>query len=181
MAGLIGKRYGNALYEVALEKNQLDSMANQLELVLAGLADNSTLIEVLTHPNVLLDEKIKMVEQIFEDYVEHDLMGLLVLVIKKGRQAYLQEILETALENIHQAQGLVTAYVSSATDLNIEQKEQIQSKLEEQTGKQVKLACQVDEQLIGGLVIRIHDRVVDNSIWGSMQHLKRELLNTVVE
>jgi F-type H+-transporting ATPase subunit delta len=174
----IAKRYGMALFELANEQGTLKELKEEVSAVLSILKENHQLMELLLHPKVSAGDKIQLIEKALGGQTSHDLMGLVVLTIKKGRQGNLPAILEYCLEEIAKAEGIDKAVVASAETLGTKQMDAVENRLSELTGRKVKPEYQVDESLIGGLFIRIGDRIVDNTIKGKMHHLSRELLTT---
>lgn len=173
---LIGKRYGTALFEVALEHHELDEMEKDIQTVLQMLKENPKLIDVLQLPNVLLTEKKALIKEAFAGKINQHLMGLFLLTIDKSRQAHIVSILEYALDAIHEEKGILTAYVTSAMELTSEEKEQLKEKLSKQTQKQIQLDCKVDKSLIGGMILRIKDKILDHTVKGDLHTLARRLV-----
>ena len=95
--------------------------------------------------------------------------------MKKGRQSEMINVLEGFLERIKKESGIVKATVTSAVALKEGQVEAIKAKLEASTKSKIELETIVDEGIIAGLVIRVGDKVVDASIKGEMQALKKQL------
>lgn len=176
MVELVATRYGTAMFELALETNQVELIRDQLTWVKEVLSTETEFYRLLNHPKVTMNNKIKMVEDTFSEHVSKDIIGLFVIVIRKGRASELMDIMDYCLEEIERHLGIVQAYVESAVSLTDKQVEAIQKKLEDSTKKKVILHVSVNEDLIGGLVIRIGDRIVDNSIRGKMDTITKELL-----
>lgn len=176
MAELVAKRYGTAMFELALETNQIDKTREQLLWIKDVLSTEEEFTKLLNHPKVVMENKIKMVEDTFGEHVSKDIIGLFVVAINKGRSDEIMAIIDYCLEEIDHYLGIAKAYVESATSLTDEQVKAIQDKLEASTNKKITLHVSVNEDLIGGLVIRIGDRIVDNSIRGKIDTITRELL-----
>ncbi|GKX30603.1 ATP synthase subunit delta [Vallitalea longa] len=175
MAELVAKRYGTALFELAVETNKIDVVEDQLKSLKEILLTEKEFIRILNHPKVVVENKIAMVENIFDGKIIKDILGLLVIAIRKGRADDLLDIIQYCLDEIDKLNGNAKAYVTSASELTDEQLESIKSKLEETTKKKILLHSNVDESLIGGLVIRIGDRIIDNSIKGKIEAISKEL------
>lgn len=175
MDELIGKRYGTALFEVALENDRLNEMETDIQTVLSVMKENPSLLEVLELPNVLITEKKNLLKTAFSEKINQNLMGLMLLTVDKARQTYLEKILEYALTAIYEEKGILTAYIVSADELTSEEKEELKAKLSQQTGKQIDLDCKVDKSLIGGMIIRIKDQILDHTIKGELHNIAKEL------
>jgi F-type H+-transporting ATPase subunit delta len=175
MGQLISKRYAKALFDIAIEKNTIDEFEHQVHTVYQILCSEKEFMKILLHPQVLIEEKIKLLEEIFSSKIANELMGLLVLVIQKNRQDYILEILSTFLDEVKEYKGIVTATVISAVPLTKQQVNQITQKLITNLKKQIQIETQVDPSIIGGLKIRVGDRILDASIEGKLHSLKNQL------
>ena len=84
MAKLVSKTYGDALFEVALEKNQLDEFLEEVKAVLTAMQENEELFKLMGHPKIAKEEKIKIITDIFKGKVSDELVGLLRMITDKG-------------------------------------------------------------------------------------------------
>ncbi len=175
MVELVAKRYGTAMFELAVETNQVDAIHEQLVWIKDVLISEEEFLKLLNHPKVGMANKIKMVEDTFGKHVSKEILGLFVIVIRKGRGHNLLDILEYCLEEIDHYNGIAKAYVESARALSQEQVGAIKDKLEASTMKKIIMHVSVNEDLIGGLVIRIGDRIVDDSIKGKITAITKDL------
>lgn len=175
MEGLVAKRYGLALFSVAVENQKVDKMKEEVESLLQLLNKDEELMDFLNHPKINVDDKVNTTEKIFKENIDKDLLGLIVVVLKKARQDYLSDILNYFLDEYKRYSKLVTAYVTSAVELQQEQKDKLKATLENRLNEKVHLDLQVDKSLIGGLIVRVGDNVIDNSINGKLLRLNKEL------
>lgn len=180
MAELIARRYGQALFNLAFEAGELAEREQEIESVLAAFEEDDELIHILNHPKLSKGERIKLIESIFVSKVSDDLVGFFVLAIQKGRQENIVEILEYALSKMEEYNGFLTAHVISAVELTEEDKQAIISKLETQTKQKITLETSVDKSLIGGIIIRINDRIVDNTVKGTLHRMARDVYDAKV-
>lgn len=177
MVELIAKRYGSAIFELAKEQGAVLELQKEILSVRKSFEDGE-IIEFLNHPKVSTEEKIELIETSLKDTIGHDLMGLLVLVLQKGRQSHIGKILDATLALIDEYMGKVKAYITSAEPLTEQQGQGIKEHLAKLTGKDIIPVYSVDTAIIGGLVIRIGDRIVDNSVKGHMHTMSRILLES---
>jgi F-type H+-transporting ATPase subunit delta len=179
MVELVAKRYGTAIFELAKEQDAVMTLQEEI-LAIKGSFEDPELKEFLTQPKIPVNEKISVLENALSDKVGHDILGLLILVINKGRQDHISQILEEVLDLIDAHNGRVKAYISSAEALSDKQKTDVINQLATLTKKEILPNYEIDPSLIGGLVIRIGDRIVDNSIKGHFHSMSRELLETQI-
>ena len=176
MAKLIKKTYGDALYETALEKNTLESLSAEVAFARECFEENPDFMRLLLHPQIDREEKIACLKNVFEGRVSNDLLGLMVVTVEKERQKDLPDIFTYFLDRAREEKGIGRATVSSAVELRDEQKAEIEKKLIDTTDyDSFEMTYVVDESLIGGLVIRIGDRVADSSIRTQLENLARDL------
>ncbi len=177
MAKLISKTYGEALYELAIEENKVDSFAEEIALLRGILADSRELNSLMNHPKIAKEEKLQVMKRVFEGRLDAQLLGFLSLIITKDRYSEVDNILRYFLDQVKELKGIGVAHVASAEPLKEEQKQQIVDKLLETTGyQQMEMHYAVDSGLIGGIVIRIGDRVVDSSIRTKLEELQKSLM-----
>ncbi len=176
MAKLVSKTYGDALFELALEEGKLDEMTEEISAVSAALSQNEDLTRLMNHPKIVKDEKIKLIEEIFTGRVSDELVGLMRMLVEKGHYNEMQDVFSYFTDCVKEYKNIGTAYVTSAVPLSDVQKAAVEKRLLETT-KYVKFEMHylVDADLIGGMVIRIGDRVVDSSIRTKLFHLTSEL------
>lgn len=176
MAKLISKTYGEALFEVAMEEGALDSMLEEVEAVFEVLKSNEEYIELLNHPRIPVEEKVSMVESAFKGKVSDELVGFLVTIVEKGRFSEVENILTYFIDRVWEEKKIGVAYVTSATELSEDQKKEIEAKLLATTSYvDFRMNYAVDKSLIGGMVVRIGDRVVDSSVKTKLETMAREL------
>lgn len=181
MAKLVSKTYGEALFDLALEDGTLTTIIEEVNIVKEAIAKNPDLLKLLSHPKINKEEKISVIENIFKGRVSDSLVGFLVIIVQKDRYDDLDGIFEYFIAKVREYKNASVASVTSAVELTEEQKKQVEQKLLQTTKySQFELSFYVDKSLIGGLVIRIGDRVVDSSIKTKLQMLAKDLRNTTV-
>ncbi len=178
MAKLIEKTYGDALFETAVEGGRLDELFEEAKGVKAAFEENAQLLQFLSHPKISKEEKIAFIENVFKGRVSDDMVGMLVVMIKKGRQREIVKVCGYFIARVKEYKKIGTVYVTSAVPLKEGQKQGICEKLRETTQyEDFEIHYKVSEDLIGGMVIRIGDRVVDSSIKTKLGSLSRDLYN----
>lgn len=176
MAKLVSKTYGDALFELALEGQKLEAMSEEVRILILALQENEELTRLMNHPKIVKEEKIKLIEDIFADRVSRELVGLMRMIVEKGHYNEMQNVFSYFIDRVKEYRNIGTAYVTSATELTDSQKAAVEKRLLETTKYvQFEMHYSVDAGLIGGMVIRIGDRVVDSSIRTKLYSLTREL------
>lgn len=178
MAKLISKIYGDALFESAKDRGNLDQIYEEVIFLDALFPQNPELLKILESPKISKEEKIDTMKAIFSERVSDLTMGFLVNVIEKNRQKQVHEIFEHIISEVKEYKKIGIAYISSAIELNAEQKEAIVQKLIATTKYEIfEMHYEVNPDLLGGIRIRIKDRVVDSTIKSRIYDIKKELLS----
>ena len=177
MAKLISKTYGDALFELAVEESKVDVLLEEIQQLQEILKENSDFGKMMAHPKIIKEEKLQVAENVFKGRISNELMGFLLIIISKDRYQEIDEILEYFVTEVKKYKGIGVATVTTAVPLKEEQCKKIEQKLLDTTDyKKMEMHYQVDAALIGGMVIRIGDRVVDSSISTKLNELQKELL-----
>lgn len=175
MAKLVVKRYATALFDIAINEQKMQQYEEEIKVIVSVLESEPDFVKVLQNQKVTLDEKLSLIEQVFSNKAEASIVGLMIIVVKKGRQEFLLAILEGFLEMARSQKGILRATVTSAVPLKSNQFEQIKAELQKGTKSEIELSAIIDASIIAGLVIRVGDKVVDASVQGKMQTLKKQL------
>ena len=177
MAKLISKTYGDALFELAIEEDKIDALLGEIEQLRHVLSENEDFGRLMNHPKVIKEEKIQVARNVFEGRMSDELLGFLVIIISKDRYRDIDAILDYFIAEVKKYKGIGVATVTTAVPLREEQCRKIEQKLLDTTSyTTMEMNYTLDKSLIGGMVIRIGDRVVDSSIRTKLNELQKELL-----
>ena len=176
MAKLVSKTYGQALFELALENNALEQILEEEAFVKEVFAENGDLVTLLNHPKLSKDEKIQVVENIFKGNMSDTMLGFLVTIVKKERFGELEHIFQYLEEKVREYKNIGVVNVTTAVELSDEQKERLKDRLLEITSfKQLEFDYSINPDIIGGMILRIGDRVVDSSIRTEIDEMAKSL------
>lgn len=176
MAKLISKTYGDALYELAIEENKADAFLEEVTAVRQILKENEEFEKLMNHPKIRKEEKVEVMENVFKGKISDELLGFLVLVLQKERYRELDKIFQYFIQRVKELKGIGVALVTTAVELTEVQKKRIEERLLETTSyKEMEMHYAVDTGIIGGMVIRIKDRVVDTSVRTKLDKLTKQL------
>ena len=176
MAKLVSKTYGDALFELCLEEKKEDLLFEEAKSFLEVVKKEDELVRFMKHPKIVKEEKMKTGKNIFDKHFSKEFAGFLMILIQKDRFSEVEKTLEYFIGRMKAHKKIGVAYVSTAKVLTDEQKEQVKARLLETTDFETfEMNYVVDETLLGGMVIRIGDRVVDTSIKNKLRSLSKEL------
>ena len=172
----VARRYAKALFELALEEKNLDTVNKDFEMIRDLLENSQDFSDFVKNPLISANERADILKQIFEGKLSEMSYNFLNMVNEKKRLDFLQEIVESFQLFVKKNSGIVEGELLSAIELNKTQIERIRKNVEQLTGKSVILNQQIDPSVLGGFVVKIEDLVIDNSIRRQLQRLREQLI-----
>lgn len=176
MAKLVTKTYADALFTLATEEKRVDEIYDEILVLKKVLDENPDLSKLMNHPNIDKEEKLSTVSGIFKGRVSDEVLGFLIQIVTKDRYGEIDGILDCFIDEVKDYKKIGVAYVTTPSELNDAQKARIEKRLLETTDfVKMEMNYSIDESLIGGMKIRIGDRVVDSSISTKLSQLASSL------
>ncbi len=173
--GASAKRYAQAVFEIAQEADRFDQWQDDLDS-LAEAARNPEFVAMVESPRLAIDEKRKVIRETLPGISEEATNLATVLLVKARFQTLAAPVAEEFRNLLDKHRGILRADVVTAVELTRPRAEQIIKSLAESTGKEVRLSQRVDPEIVGGMVIRVGDRVLDGSVQSSLRGLRRSLV-----
>lgn len=180
LANQLAVKYAQAIYELAAEKDMLDVVEQELRLVESTIASYDDLSTLVYHPQVLAQAKKETIHKIFGQDITDIVLKFLLLLMDKRRESLLPGIIYEYVKMANQARNIVEAEVTTALPLVESQQTALVNKLSLVTGKKVVLKTQIDQGIIGGIIVKIGDKLIDGSVVRQLATLKKALLNNEV-
>jgi len=171
----VAKRYAKALFEAAREKDCAAEVEAQLEALVLAIRENEDVQKFLTHPKIAPSVKMDVLRAAFKDGLAEVLENTLRLLIERRREAAVTALHEAYVAISDEALGQVGAVVSTPFPLNEEQVKQVAAVFGEITGKRIRIRQRIDESLLGGITVRIGDRLYDGSLKGKIESIRKKL------
>ncbi len=169
-------KYAQAIYEIATEKTMLDKVEQQLKLVEATIAGHDDLATLMYHPLVPAQAKKETINRVFDGDLDGFVHNFLLLLVDKRREPALPAIIREYIRLANEARNIAEAEVLTAKELSAEQLEALAAKLSQVTGKNIVLKTTIDQELLGGVVVKIGDKLIDGSVARQLKALKAALL-----
>ncbi|MDO4293677.1 MAG: ATP synthase F1 subunit delta [Eubacteriales bacterium] len=177
MAKLVSQVYGEALFDLGVEAGLLDALSGELDGVCGIFRENPDFGTLLRDPELDKDEKKSVFDRVFEGRISRELTGFLHLLLEKDRFGELFSVRDDFEKRRLAFHKIGVVHVTSAQALSEEQKEKLRQRLLATTAfEELQIHYREEEALIGGLQIRIGDRVVDSSIRSSLARMKESLM-----
>lgn len=170
----IAGRYSLALFELAREQGKIDEIQQELSELVSVIMD-TRLKDILFHPRIEDSAKKDLIEKSFSGQLAGELINFLYLLIDKKRIFFLPEIYRSFTERYKQERGIIDIEAASAVELSPEQKQSLEKKLQELLNKKINVTYRVAPELIGGLRLKIGDRVIDGSIQYHLQKIQERI------
>mgnify|MGYP006279199983 CR=1 FL=1 len=175
----VARRYATALYEEADDTGVLEDVDDDVLMLRESLEEaNHPLLRFFKSPVIPQEKKDTILQELLEDRVAELTLRFLRFLIHKDRETMTKAILDQYQSLRDEQRGIVDAHISVARPLADEDREAVTEALEKSTGKSVRLHVEENEDLIGGLVIRIGDHVFDDSVRNKLANLRNRLLES---
>lgn len=172
----VASRYAAALFGIAKRDEVIDAVSQDVALIERFLADMPNLRVVLLQPLLSQPKKLKIVADAFDDRITAISLNFLKLLIRKRREGLIDECIREYRALVAAHNNIVDASAHSAVPLTPAQIDLLTQNLEKRLGKTVHLTAEVDSTMLGGLVVRIGDMIIDGGIHGRLRRLEEHLL-----
>ncbi len=176
MAKLVSKTYGDALFELAQEENKIDDLFEEVQMLKSVLLENPDFSGLMNHPKIDKEDKEAVMEAVLKGRVSDELAGLFKIVVTNNRYSDIFSILDYFTDQVKEYKRIGTAYVQTPVKLDDKQRAAVEKKLLDTTEyRTMDIRYSEDPSLIGGMVIRIGDKVVDSSVRSKLDELTKQL------
>ncbi|MFZ5774102.1 MAG: F0F1 ATP synthase subunit delta [Thermodesulfobacteriota bacterium] len=173
---VLAKRYAKALFAVGKEDGAFDEYAKGLATMAELYATTPEVVDALTNPLYPVEVREKVMDHLVASMGAGQVMGnFLKLLVQKKRADILPDIAVVFQAMVDADRNMCQGTVISAMELSPELNEKVKATLEKITGKQIVLTAQVDPSIIGGIVAKVGDLVLDGSIRSQLTGLKESI------
>ncbi len=166
------RRYAKALLAYAIEQNELSAVAADMKYIEAVCKENKELVGILKSPVIKTAKKVSVLKSVFSGEIGSISLKFIDLVAKKRREKILPEIAHAFTNTYRDHQGIVSAEIVTAVPLEGSTREKIITMVQK-LGDNVELEEKVNENIIGGFIIRVGDKQYDESIASRIGAMKR--------
>ncbi len=180
LKGAIGRRYAEAIFAIARESNTIDRTLEDVQGI-ASLFSQRKLAYLLNEPKIPTQRKIQAIRQALESKVLRTSLNLALLVVQRELVEAMPNIARELAQLILDYKNQAIAEVTTAAPMDEQQLRQVRQALEHRTGKTILMQTKVQPEILGGVIARVGDQVIDGSIRHRLAVLKQQLLTGVAE
>lgn len=170
-------RYSHALFETGRDQNKLDAFLEQMRDIAATFKAHEELKEFFNHPNVKEEEKHKVLNEVFKG-VDVELIKLIELLNGHRRIGEIGIVYEGLRKLVYDFKGIQIATAVTAVPMAADEIEELRTKLSQKHKTQFEIENLVQPEVLGGVYLRIGDEVIDGSVRGQLERMRKELFNT---
>ncbi|OGO61191.1 MAG: ATP synthase F1 subunit delta [Chloroflexi bacterium RBG_19FT_COMBO_48_23] len=170
------KRYAQAVFEIALERNKLKEWQSDLRKI-ARLIQDTEFASLIENPKLPFELKAKLAQEILGK-INPMALNLVYILITKGKLKDAGQLADEYERLLNDHHGIKTAEVTTAIALDNTERERLSHHLEAIIGKKVRINTQVNPDILGGFIARIDDSLIDGSIRNKLEMLKKSLAKT---
>lgn len=172
----IADRYAEAMLAIAEEKQCLDFVKNDLVTVSAIITDNEDLRKFIEHPLIPTKDKKEVLETLFTNKISPYVINLIKLLLDRHRMFIFKAISESFIKIFNKKFNIVVADVVTAVEIDESIKNAIQQKLSEIFSKTIQIKSKIDPKIIGGVIIKVEDQIINGSIVERLESIKKHLI-----
>ena len=179
MINIISSRYAQALFQVGEESNNTENLYQEFKEVVDVVVSNEELYSVMKSPLVGKEEKKKLVESIFEDEVNTQIVNFLKIIIDKERFIALREIEKEFNILLKEKNNILEGIAISAISMETSELNNLEQKLSQKYNKTVMLTNVVDETILGGVLVRLGNEEIDGTVKTRLNKMKDTLSQVI--
>lgn len=168
-------RYAKALIELAQDKGILNEVDHDIRILYTSLKDFKGFYDLMNSPGSNYSFKLQKIKELFSDKFQPLTIKFIDLVLFKHREEYLIDICRNCIDMIRKLDGVVTAELTTACELDGDLIGRIKSKFEQKTNSSIEMTTTIDPDLIGGFIFTIDGKQYDASIASKLSSFKKQL------
>lgn len=176
----VARRYALALFKTALKSGNLEIIATDVSQLKNFTAKDKRFLNFLEAPQVPDEQKLNLIKELFTTRLAPSLLLFIHLLLDKHRASLLPVIADEFEKLLEDYQGVIKARVVTAVDVDSDYKQRLQAKLEKMTGKKIEIIHKIDKSILGGIIVYLHNRVVDRSVRQQLTVLRQNLAKVKV-
>lgn len=179
MTGTAEKIYSEAVFELAKEDNSADKIKEELDALSKIFTDNPELSKLLSAPTVGFEEKLDVLKKVFGGRISDTSYNLLCVTTEKGRASLIPAIAEDYRNRWYEMKNIAEVKVTTSKPLTDALRSKLKAKLETVYKKTVVLTENIDESLMGGIVINYGNTMLDGSVKTKLEAVQKQIKGVI--
>lgn len=176
MAKLVGKRYAFALFEAGMDLGKIKDFNKELDFLKGVFESEEKLLQILDHPKVSRNEKRELMKTLFENKISGELINFLYILIDKRRESYILEIIDQYKTLFYEHENIIKVVAVTAVPMEDKSKNKLISVLKDKLNKTIELTNEVDTTIIGGVLLKLEDKLIDSTVKGQLEDMGRVIM-----
>lgn len=168
--------YAQSVLDLANDQQQAESVSEELDRLATIVEENPSFREVLTNPSISPDERQGLLERLFRGNISPLLFNVLGVLNTKNRLGLIEQIAQGYDDLLQRQLGKVEVDLTVAQRLDVDQLEQARQRIAQAIGREPVIYQYVDENIIGGMIIRVGDKLIDASVRNQLASMRQQLL-----
>lgn len=175
----LASRYAKSLVDLAVEKNELEAVHTDMQLLQAICKSNPDVVALLNSPIIKADKKVKILGAVLDGKISGITSGFMRLLTTKGRESTLPQVAKEVIKQYNVIKNITTVKITTAVPVDAATLSVIQQKAEQSAGRKVTMETAVNPDLIGGFTLETGDQLFDASILRDLKDVKKQFLQNI--
>ena len=175
MAKLVANRYASALFEAGIDLDKIKLFNNELDFLGKIFKEEEKLLQILHHPKIGKSEKRDIMDNLFKERLSEEMINFLYILIDKRRDGYILEIVEEYKKMFNKHENIVKVVAITAVPMEDTAKDKLTLVLKDKLKQTIELTNEIDKKLIGGVLLKVEDKLIDGSVKGQLESIGRAI------
>lgn len=175
MAKLVGRRYATALIDAGLELGMIEQFNEELDYIEDVFKREEKAFQIFSHPRINRDEKKQFISAIFPEGISQEMMNFLYILIDKKRSINLFEIIKEYEKLYNEEKNIVIVTAITVKEMKADSLAKLKNKLEKKLNKTIKISNEIDESMLGGVLLKVGEKVIDGTIIGQLEVIEEAI------
>lgn len=176
MAELVSKKYALALFEAGLDLGKVSEFEKELDFVEAVFLQENKLIQILGHPKIKRDEKKGLIDELFKGRLSLEIVNFLYILIDKRRESNILDIVDQYKVLFNEHENILKVVAMTAVPMEENLISKLATVLGNKLSKTVELTNEVDKSILGGVLLKFDNRIIDGTLKGELESLGKVIM-----
>jgi len=180
IAQQVAKRYSSALFDLAREQNLLDQAWQQFKTLRGYLEKDKTFLDFMSAPQVPDEDKNNLIKKVFSSSLEKPLYNFMLFLAVKRRITFLPEIIDEFDRLVKAHKGIAKATCITVSKISDSERQKLIEQLKQKMSLEIELEEKLDKSILGGMIVILHNQIIDGSVSHGLEELKNRLMKVKV-